>query len=70
MAMLIATTRLAAIEKVANRFRAWEARFGSIAVNSVLIAATVSEGAASERDAMKSLATAAGVQPAPRGWQG
>ena len=52
----VATTRLAAIEKAANRFRAKEARFGSTAVASALAAAIVSGEAASERDAMMSLA--------------
>ena len=66
----IATTRLAAIEKAANRFRAREARFGSTAVDSVLAAATVSGEAASERDAMMSLANCRCGAARLSGWEG
>jgi hypothetical protein len=52
----IATTKLATIEKAANRFRA-VARFDSTAVAPILAVATASGGAASERDVvMMSLA--------------
>ena len=51
-----ATTRLAAIEKAANRFRAREARFGLTAAASILAVATDAGGAASARDVMMSLA--------------
>ena len=43
-----ATTRLAAIEKAANRFRAREARFGSTAAASILAVTAVSGGPRNE----------------------
>ena len=62
-----ATTRLAAIEKAAKRFRAREARLGSTAMASILAVATVSGGAASERDVMMSLASCSGAARSPGG---